>query len=208
MRPPCAAFRSRHATTVRRFAIGKLRGNPQRSGGNDYVRHGPPCAVFRSENGAVSRRDPDATHVKYVTHVTTVRRFPIGKRRGIPQRSGGNAYAVCHTCDHRAQFSDQKAQYPAEIGGQRICNMSYMRPPCAVFRSENGAVSRRDPEATHVKNVTHVTTVHRFPIGKRRGIPQRSGGNACAICHTCDHRAQFSDQNTVRYPAAIGGQRM
>jgi hypothetical protein len=30
-----------------------------------------------------------------------------------------------------------------------------MRPPCAVFGSENGAVTRRYPKATHVKYVRH-----------------------------------------------------
>jgi hypothetical protein len=125
MRPPCAVFRSENVAVTRR--------DPEATHMN-YVRHGPSCAVFGSENGAVSRRDPEATHVRYARHATTLRRvpigkrhgnpqrsrgiayklcetwpilrrFPIGKRRGNPQRSGGNARQVRQTCDHRAPFS-------------------------------------------------------------------------------------------------------
>jgi hypothetical protein len=189
MRPPCAVFQSENGAVTRR--------DPGATHVN-YIRYGPSCAVFRSENGAVSRRDPEATHVRYARHATTVRRFPIGKRRGNPQRSGGNACKLCETW-----------------------------ASCAVFRSENGAVSRRDPDATHVKYARHATTVRRFPIGKRRGnpqrsrgtayelcktwpilrrfpigkqrgIPQRSGGNARQVRQTCDHRAPFSDRKTAR----------
>jgi hypothetical protein len=35
--------------------------------------------------------------MQYVIHATTVRRFPIGKRRGISHTSGGSTYELCQT---------------------------------------------------------------------------------------------------------------
>jgi hypothetical protein len=79
------------------------------------------------------------------------------------------------TYGHPAPLSDRKtARYPAEIRMQRTCAISDMRPHCAVFRSENGTVSRRDPDAAHMKYVKHAAMLLRVPTGKRRGIPQRS----------------------------------